>query len=128
MSINHVALSGNLTAFPEVRRTAGGSVVMNFSVAVNERVKDKDGEWVDRPNFIPCAMFGVRADALSKILEKGMKVAIDGKLRWSSWEDKGEKRSKVEVIVESIDLMTRRKEEQPAQDTGYEPSIHDGAY
>lgn len=53
-------------------------------------------------------MFGTRADGLSKILTKGSKVAIDGKLRWSQWERDGQKRSKVEIIVDSLDFMSQR--------------------
>ena len=51
---------------------------------------------------------GARADGLSKILTKGSKVAIDGKLRWSQWERDGQKRSKVEIIVDSLDFMSQR--------------------
>ena len=55
-----------------------------------------------------CTLFGARADGLSKILVKGIKVAIDGKLRWSQWERDGQKRSKVEIIVDSLDFMSQR--------------------
>ena len=57
-------------------------------------------------------MFGARADGLSKILTKGSKVAIDGKLRWSQWERDGQKRSKVEIIVDSLDFMSQRNSGQ----------------
>ena len=57
-------------------------------------------------------MFGTRADGLSKILTKGSKVAIDGKLRWSQWEKDGQKRSKVEIIVDSLDFMSQRNSNQ----------------
>ena len=57
-------------------------------------------------------MFGTRADGLSKILAKGSKVAIDGKLRWSQWEKDGQKRSKVEIIVDSLDFMSQRNANQ----------------
>ena len=59
-------------------------------------------------------MFGTRADGLSKILTKGSKVAIDGKLRWSQWEKDGQKRSKVEIIVDSLDFMSQRNNNQSA--------------
>ena len=58
-------------------------------------------------------MFGARADGLSKILTKGVKVAIDGKLRWSQWERDGQKRSKVEIIVDSLDFMSQRNSAAP---------------
>ncbi|MDO5426886.1 MAG: single-stranded DNA-binding protein [Coriobacteriia bacterium] len=109
MSINRVNVSGNLTRDPELRQTAGGMSVLSFGIAVNDRRKNSQtGEWEDYPNFLDCTLFGARADGLSKILTKGSKVAIDGKLRWSQWERDGQKRSKVEIIVDSLDFMSQR--------------------
>nr|DAZ00129.1 MAG TPA: Single strand binding protein [Caudoviricetes sp.] len=110
MSINRVAISGNLTRDPELRQTAGGMAILGFGVAVNDRHKNQQtGEWEDYPNFIDCAMFGSRAEKLQPYLAKGTKVAIDGKLRWSQWERDGQKRSKVEVIVDEIEFMSRQQ-------------------
>ena len=110
MSINRVAISGNLTRDPELRQTAGGMAILGFGVAVNDRRKNQQtGEWEDYPNFIDCTMFGARADALNKFLRKGMKVAIEGKLRWSQWERDGQKRSKIEVIVDEVEVMSRQQ-------------------
>ena len=109
MSINRVIISGNLTRDPELRSTAGGMPVLGFGVAVNDRRKNQQtGEWEDYPNFIDCTMFGARAEALSRYLNKGTKVSIEGKLRWSQWEREGQKRSKIEVIVDEIELMPGR--------------------
>lgn len=109
MSINRVIISGNLTRDPEVRQTASGMPVMGFGVAVNDRRKNQQtGEWEDYPNFIDCTMFGQRAQAVSRFLSKGSKVAIEGKLRWSQWERDGQKRSKIEVIVDEIEFMAPR--------------------
>lgn len=112
MSINRVTISGNLTRDAELRQTARGMAVLGFSVAVNDRVKGEDGQWTDRPNFIDCTMFGKRADAVSRFLSKGSKVAIEGKLRWSQWERDGQMRSKVEVIVDEIEFMSQRQQGQ----------------
>lgn len=110
MSINHVAITGNLTRDPELRSTAGGTAVMSFGIAVNDRRKNqKTGEWEDSPNFIDCTMFGARAQSVSRLLSKGSKVAIEGKLRWSQWERDGQKRSKIEVIVDEIEFMSRQQ-------------------
>lgn len=107
MSINRVVISGNLTRDPEQRSTASGMTVLGFGVAVNDRCKNQQtGEWEDYPNYIDCTMFGKRADAVSRFLSKGSKVAIEGKLRWSQWERDGQRRSKVEVVVEEIVLMS----------------------
>lgn len=117
MSINKVLISGNLTRDPETRRTAGGTAVMSFGVAVNDRARNQQtGEWEDRPNFVDCVMFGTRAEAVGRYLSKGSKVAIDGKLRWSQWQAQdGSKRSKLEVIVDEIEFMSRGEQRaQPA--------------
>ena len=108
MSINRVNISGNLTRDPELRATAGGTQVLSFGVAVNDRRKNpQSGEWEDHPNFVDCTMFGARAEAVGRYLSKGSKVAIEGRLRYSSWERDGQRRSKLEVVVDEIELMSR---------------------
>ena len=110
MSINRVIISGNLTRDPELRSTASGMPVLSFGVAVNDRRKNQQtGEWEDYPNFINCTIFGARAEALSKYLSTGTKVFIEGKLRWSQWERDGQKRSKIEVIVDELEFMSQRE-------------------
>jgi single-strand DNA-binding protein len=109
MSINRVVISGNLTRDPELRATASGTSVLGFGVAVNDRRRNQQtGEWEDYPNFIDCTMFGARAESVSRFLSKGSKVAVEGKLRWSQWERDGQKRSKIEVIVDEIEFLTAR--------------------
>ena len=109
MSINKVLISGNLTRDPELRSTASGTSVLGFGVAVNDRRRNQQtGEWEDYPNFIDCTMFGARAESVSRFLSKGSKVAIEGKLRWSQWERDGQRRSKIEVIVDEIEFMSSR--------------------
>lgn len=108
MSINRVVVSGNLTRSPELRQTAGGLPVLGIGLAVNDRRKNaQTGEWEDCPNFVDCTMFGTRAQSVSQFLSKGSKVAIEGKLRWSQWEKDGQKRSKLEVIVDELELLSR---------------------
>ena len=126
MSINRVNISGNLTRDPEMRHTASGMQVLSFGMAVNDRAKDANGEWADRPNFIDCTMFGARAEAVSRYISKGSKVAVEGKLRWSQWEKDGQKRSKIEVIVDEIEFMSRREDgaqQQPASAPA--PDVYD---
>lgn len=130
MSINKVFISGNLTRDAELRSTQSGMQVLGFGVAVNERVKNqRTGEWEDRPNFVDCTMFGNRAESVSRYLAKGTKVSVEGKLRWSQWEDRngGGKRSKLEVVVDEIEFMSRRDDasQQPRREErggGYEPA------
>lgn len=110
MSINRVNITGNLTRDPELRATAGGTQMLAFGVAVNDRRRNQQtGEWEDVPNFVDCIVFGSRAEAVSRFISKGSKVAIEGKLRYSSWENKeGQRRSKLEVIVDEIDFLSRQ--------------------
>ena len=116
MSINKVIISGNLTRDPELRATAGGMQVMSLGVAVNDRRKNQQtGEWEDYPNFVDCTMFGTRAESLARFLSKGTKVAIEGKLRWSQWERDGQKRSKLEVVVDDLEFMSSRPQGAPMQ-------------
>lgn len=131
MSINRVAISGNLTRDVDLRTAQSGMPVLGFGVAVNDRRKNQQtGEWEDYPNFIDCTMFGARAQSVSRFLSKGSKVAIEGKLRWSQWERDGQKRSKIEVIVDEIEFMTSRSD-APSQATAqpvrqqapYQPQI-----
>lgn len=115
MSINRVVISGNLTRAPEARATQGGTAILSFGVAVNDRRKSaQTGEWEDYPNFVDCTMFGARAEAVGRYLSKGSRVAIEGKLRYSSWERDGQKRSKLEVIVDEIVWLDSRPQEAPA--------------
>lgn len=120
MSINQVAITGNLTRNPELRATQGGTAVLSFGIAVNDRRKNQQtGQLEDVPNFFECVTFGNRATALSDILTKGMKVAIAGKLHYSSWEKDGQKHSKVDIIANDIELMQNRK---PQQEQQYQPT------
>lgn len=119
MSINRVIISGNLTRDPELRKTAQGLPVMGFGMAVNDRRKNQQtGQWEDYPNFIDCTMFGTRAESVAKLIRKGSKVAIEGKLRWSSWEKDGQRRSKIEVMIDEIEFMSRSEaqDSQPPKD------------
>ena len=111
MSINRVFISGNLTRDPELRATQGGTSVLRVGLAVNDRAKNQQtGQWEDRPNFVDCVVFGKRAEALAGMLAKGQRVAIDGRLRYSSWEAQdGSRRSKLEVVVEEIEFMSSRQ-------------------
>lgn len=122
MSINRVVISGNLTRDPELRATKSGAAVLNLGVAVNERRKNpQTDEWEDFANFVDCTMFGKRAESVAPYLNKGAKVAIEGKLRYSSWERDGQKRNKLEVIVDEIEFMSGKRTEKAQSDAaGYD--------
>ena len=123
MSINRVCISGNLTRDPELRQSAGGMSILKMGIAVNDRRKNpSSGEWEDVPNFFDVTMFGTRAESVSRFLSKGSKIAVEGKLRWSQWENpEGDKRSKVEIIADDIEFMSARGEGGGAGSGSYSP-------
>lgn len=122
MSINKVILAGNLTRTPELRRSAAGNAILNMGIAVNNRKKDSNGEWVDDPCFVDLVMFGKRAESVSNYLDKGTKVAVEGKLSMSQWEDRnsGQKRTKLEVIVDELEFMSRGSERKQESQASYD--------
>lgn len=115
-SYNRVILMGNLTRDPEMRATAGGMNVGSFALAVNDRLKD-DKEGV---SYIECVAFGKQADVASEHLAKGMPILVEGRLQQSRWEKEGQKRSKIEVIVEQLTFTGPKK-------NGSDSSFTDGA-
>lgn len=127
MSINRVSLSGNLTRDIELRTTQSGMAIGTFSVAVNERKKQGD-EWVDYPNYIDCKLFGRRAETLAQYLMKGTKVAISGRLHQDRWESDGQRRSRIEVNVDEVDIFRPKAQQAPPNPREYsapEVSVYD---
>ena len=124
MSLNQVSVSGNLGADAELRSTKGGTPVLTFALAVNERVKQADGTWGDRASWIDCVLFGARAQALADWLRKGSKVAVQGRLRTSTWERDGVSHKRTEVVVEEVDLMTVRRDKQQGAEQDA-PGVYD---
>jgi single-strand DNA-binding protein len=106
--INRVTLVGRLTRDPELRHLPSGNAVLQLGLAVNGRQKDETGNWVDKPNFFDVKVFGGQAEMLSNHLAKGRRIGVDGRLDWSSWETDGQKRSKVEVVAQSVQFLDSR--------------------
>jgi single-strand DNA-binding protein len=109
-SVNVVVLVGNLTRDPELRATGGGTSVCRLGLAVNERTKDPaTGEWGERPNYFDIDVFGPQGENCAQYLTKGRQVAIEGRLRWRSWETpEGQKRSAVSVVANSVQFIGPR--------------------
>ena len=129
MSINKVVISGNLVRDAEVKQTQGGMAVCQLTLAVNDRRKNDMGEWVDKPNYIDCVMFGARAERLGPMLRKGKYAAIEGRLSYRSWEAKdGGKRSKLEVVVDEIDLGPKVAGPTPTQSVAKQEQLDGGLY
>lgn len=113
--INSVTLGGNLTSDSTLRSTAGGTGVLSFGMAVNERRKNgQTGEWEDVPSFFDCTLFGSRAEKLAGYLTKGTRIVVTGFLRQSSWVKDGQRHSKVEVIADDVMFMSPRNDQQSA--------------
>ena len=110
MSINRAFIAGNLTRDAELRRTNSDTPVLVFCTAFNDDIKNDQGEWVERPNYIDCSLYGKRAEAIAERMKKGVKVSLEGKLRWSQWEKCGQRRSKIELIVTEIEFMKQAEE------------------
>jgi single-strand DNA-binding protein len=102
--INQVVLVGRVTRDAELRYTGSGAALCNFSVAVNRRVKKGD-QWSDEASFFDLTLWEKQAENLNKYLVKGTQVAVQGELRQDRWEKDGQKFSKVQVFVSSLQLL-----------------------
>ena len=103
MRINNVTLLGRLTADPEIKYTQSGVAIANFSLAYNEKWKDKaSGELKEDVHFFTVEAFGTSAQYAEKYLTKGSRVAVVGSLRQNRWEDNGQSRSRVVIRAFTI--------------------------
>jgi single-strand DNA-binding protein len=102
--LNKVILIGRLTRDAELKYTNSGLAVSRFSIAVNRRKKTGDS-WTEETDFFDCVLFGRSAEALGQYMTKGKQIGIEGELHQNRWEQDGQKRSKVEVFVQNIQLL-----------------------
>jgi single-strand DNA-binding protein len=108
-SFNRVILVGNLTRDPELRYLASGTAVTDIGLAVNDRRKNSNGEWIDETTFVDVTLWGRTAEVVSEYLTKGSPVLIEGRLKLDSWETQdGQKRSKLKVIGERMQMLSGR--------------------
>ena len=139
-SFNRVILLGNLTRDPEVRYIPSGTAVSDIGLAVNDRRKNTTGEWVEETTFIDITLWGRTAEIAAEFLSKGSPVLIEGRLKLDTWETDGQKRSKLKVIGEKMQLLSGsrgdgggggggggysrgssgRSQQAPSQDAGYD--------
>jgi single-strand DNA-binding protein len=102
--LNRVMLLGNLGADPELRVTPGGQAVLKLRLATNESYLDRNNVRQERTEWHRVTVWGRRAEALGKILQKGDSLFIEGRLQTSSYEKNGEKRYSTEVVANNIVL------------------------
>lgn len=103
-SYNRVVLMGNLTRDVELRYTPSGTAVTDISLAVNERVKKND-QWSDEVHFFDVTLWGRTAEIAGEYLSKGSPVLIEGRLKHDRWEQDGQKRSKVKIVGEKMQML-----------------------
>jgi single-strand DNA-binding protein len=108
-SYNRVLLVGNLTRDPEIRYVASGMAVTDLGLAVNDRRKNANGEWVEETTFVDVTLWGRQAETAGEYLSKGSSVLIEGRLKLDTWETSdGQKRSKLKVVGERMQFLGGR--------------------
>ncbi len=107
-SLNQVTLMGNLTRDPELRQTPTGQNVTSFSLALNRSYKDQSGEWKEVTDYIDIVCWGPLAERVAQYLSKGRRCLVQGRLQSRSWEQDGNKRSKVEVLANDVTFLDAR--------------------
>ncbi|HMK61310.1 MAG TPA: single-stranded DNA-binding protein [Dissulfurispiraceae bacterium] len=124
---NRVILIGNLTKDPEVRYTPGGTPVATLSIAVNSKFKSGD-DWKEETLFIDSVIFGKQAEACGQYLSKGRSVLVEGRLRERRWEYEGQKKSKMEIIANTVRFLSKKDSSQggpTSADVGMPDEISD---
>ena len=128
--LNVVALTGRLTRPAEIRYSQnGGTPAVRFSIAVNRTKRNPDGSYGEEANFFDCVYFTRTADSLGQYLDKGRQVAVQGELRQNRWEQDGQTRSRFEINVRDLTLLSSSqnsgsgRSQQPAQSNyaSYQP-------
>lgn len=107
-SLNQVILMGNLTRDPELRQTPNGQNVVSFSLALNRSYKDASGEWKEATDYIDVVAWANLAERVAQYLSKGRRCLVQGRLQSRSWEQDGQKRSKVEVLANDVTFLDSR--------------------
>ena len=140
-SYNRVILVGNLTRDPELRYIPSGTAVTDVGLAVNDRRKNADGEWVDETTFVDVTLWGRQAEVAGEYLSKGSPVLIEGRLKLDTWEtNEGQKRSKLKVVGQRMQMLGAPREggggrrpapqdsqqdQPPPAEEGYEPPLQE---
>ncbi len=108
-SFNQVILMGNLTRDPELRQIPSGQSVCSFSLALNRSYKGSDGEWTEATDYVDVVAWGPLGERVAQYVTKGRPVLVNGRLQSRSWEQEGQKRSKVEVVAQDVTFLGSRE-------------------
>lgn len=104
-SFNQVILMGNLTRDPELKAIPSGQSVCQFSIALNRSYKDASGEWKEATDYVDVVAWGPLAERVAQYCQKGKQVLVNGRIQSRSWEQDGQKRSKVEVLAQDVTFL-----------------------
>lgn len=122
MAINNCVFNGRLVANAETKVVSDTFSVTNFAIAINERIKDKDGNgWTDRPNYVNLSLFGKYGETLRPLLKKGREVTVVARLHQERWEKDGKKFERIIFYCDNIVLQRESKQatgEKKTEQTG----------
>ena len=104
-SFNRVVLLGNLTRDIEVRYLQSGMAVADIGLALNDRRKGQNGEWIEETTFVDVTLWGRTAEVAGEYLSKGSPLLVEGRLKYDTWEKDGQKRSKLSVVCERMQMV-----------------------
>ena len=127
-SYNKVILMGNLTRDPELRVTANGNSICKLGLATSRVYSTKDGERREETTFVDIDAFGKQAEVISKYMRKGRPIMVEGRLKLDQWESDGQKRSKLSVVLENVQFIGGREENDGGNTSGYENSSPPARY
>lgn len=96
---------GNLTRDPELKAIPSGQSVCQFSLALNRSYKDSSGEWKEATDYVDIVSWGPLAERVAQYCQKGKQVLVNGRIQSRSWEQDGQKRSKVEVLAQDVTFL-----------------------
>jgi single-strand DNA-binding protein len=132
-SVNKVILVGNVGKDPEVKYAPSGTPVAKFSLATNEKFKDRGDEWQERTEWHNIVAWQRLAEIVGEYVKKGAKLYIEGKLQTSSWEDResGTKKYRTEIVARDLLLLgdgngnSRKREHPQSSDSARRAESHE---
>ena len=126
-SFNQVILMGNLTRDPELRQTPNGQNVCSFSLALNRSYKGADGNWQEATDYVDVVAWGPLGERIAQYLSKGRPCLVNGRLQSRSWEQEGQKRSKIEVVAQDVTFLGGTGGSDNGGDGGYQGGASSGS-